>query len=87
MINLKKMNSFLVAGFLILGVSCSHIEMDRKPSSMSQSVGVCQLVADDSGRAWQVLVNDKPYPDDTKLAHFEAQKLMTRFSQTGTCNY
>lgn len=85
--NLKKLTGVLTLGVLFLGVSCSHIDMERKPSSMTQTVGVCQLVADDSGRAWQVLVNDKPYPDDTKLAHFEAQKLMTRFSQTGTCNF
>ena len=82
-----KKTQFLTACLLILGVSCSHIDMERKPSSLTQSVGVCQLVADDSGRAWQILVNDKPYPDDTKLAHHEAQKLMTRFSQTGTCNF
>jgi hypothetical protein len=83
----KKVSSFILTAMLFVGVGCSHIDMDRKPSSATQSVGACQIVADDSGRAWQVLVNDKPYPDDTKLAHHEAQRMMTRFSQTGTCNF
>lgn len=84
-----KIQSLLRAGFLctlFLGVSCSHIEMDRSPSSLKSSVGQCQIVADKNGREWQVMVGDKPYPNADKLAHHEAYLLMNRYSQTGTCD-
>lgn len=77
----------LFAMICFLGMSCSQIEPARHPSSLNQSIGSCQIVADDHGRQFQVHVNDKPYPNAENLSSHEAQTLMTRFSQTGTCDF
>jgi hypothetical protein len=84
----KVQTSFILGLFCLIGVGCSHIEQGRHPSSLSgQSVGVCQIVASENGRQFHVYVDDKPYPNAQPMSAFEAQRMMNRFSQSGTCDF
>lgn len=78
----------IFAIFLSLSLmSCSHIDRDRAPSSLKTQIGQCKMVPDDTGKNYQVWVDEKPYPNAEYHASAEAEKLMLRFQHTGACNW
>jgi hypothetical protein len=85
--NYKSLMQFGLVSALLLGVSCSHISTERAPSSVKTSFGKCKMTPDQSGKQYHLYVDEKLYPSHKTYSAFEAEQLMTRFKQTGTCEF
>lgn len=75
------MNKVLFLSLLLISVSCAQGPVKRAPSSTEN----CKIVADKTGKQFQVKVDGKHYGPNQWHSKHEAEMLMTRYQQTGTC--
>lgn len=75
------MNKAIFLSLLLVSVGCSHGPATRAPSSTEN----CQIVADKTGKQFHVKVDGKHYGPKKWHSKHEAEMLITRYQQSGTC--
>lgn len=84
--HLKKSLS-CVALLSLFAIGCSHVSMERSPSSVSPWYANCEKVStDENNRHFEIWVDGESYLNETYRSH-EADRMLTRLGQTQTCQF
>lgn len=73
--------ALFISLLLVSAVGCSQMPATKRAPSSTEN---CNIVSDTSGKQYKVEVNGQPYGKKWYPKH-EAEKLMTRYQQSGTC--